>query len=295
MDRASDYGSEGWKFESSRARQTRLTLVGLGFVERVLFRMRSRRFNRRVSCFDTTPYLREQKTAFSACGLDFESAQQAVAKFFRHRGQTRTDTSQHWEVAAGVVLTGQVQRILEIGTERGEFTAFLHSLSHDLEITTVDLPGDDERYINATTQTSSDLMSTDEAVASTINQRRKNIGDLKNVRFWEMSSVRLSLLDDQFDLIYVDGDHTFPIVAIDAINAFRLVAPDGWILFDDLISDRRAKSEYGGSESTQIVNVMEKSGILTATRFHKRLEAAKLIDETDRKHIALAKPRKRVV
>jgi predicted O-methyltransferase YrrM len=198
-------------------------------------------------------------------------------------------------VAAGVVLTGQVKRILEIGTERGEFTAFLHSLSHDLEITTVDLPGDDVRYINATTQTSSDLMSTDEAVASTINQRRKNIGDLKNVRFWEMSSVRLSLLDDQFDLIYVDGDHTFPIVAIDAINAFRLVAPDGWILFDDLISDRRAKSEYGGSESTQIVNVMEKSGILTVTRFHKRLEAAKLIDETDRKHIALARPRKRVV
>ena len=82
---------------------------------------------------------------------------------------------------------------------------------------------------------------------------------------------------------------TYPIVTMDAINAIRLVRPDGWILFDDLISEQRVASEYGGVESTQIVNVLEESGVTSVTRFHKRLEASKLVDHVDRKYIALAR------
>jgi hypothetical protein len=78
-------------------------------------------------------------------------------------------------------------------------------------------------------------------------------------------------------------------VAIDAVNALRLVSKRGWILFDDLISEQRVASEYGGAESTQILKVLEENGIVSVTRFHKRLEASKLINEVDRKFIALAR------
>ena len=254
--------------------------------------LRSRAFDFKVSRFDVKPFILQQRAAFAANGLDFDAAHEAVTAFFGNRADLRADTSQHWEVAAAVILTGRVKKVLEIGTERGEFTAFLHSLRPELEITSVDLPQDDSRYINATTDTRVDVTSTDSAITSTTNERRKNIGRLHNVRFWEMNSVRLSTVDEKFDFVYVDGDHTFPIVAIDATNAVRLTSPDGWILFDDLISDRRVASEYGGSESTKIVAVLEQNAVISVTRFHKRLEAAKLFNEHERKHIALAKPQR---
>jgi len=263
--------------------------VYLDAIKRPFSKARLRFFDRKVASFDAAPYIAEQRVAFEKCGLDFELASGAVRAFFESRDGTRADTSQHWEVAAGVVLGGQVQRILEIGTERGEFTAFLSSLNDQLRITTIDLPRDDRRYINATTESKSEVVSSDSAVEATINMRRRNINHLERVEFREMSSVRLSLITDEFDLIYVDGDHTYPIVAIDAVNALRLVSKRGWILFDDLISEQRVASEYGGAESTQILKVLEENGIVSVTRFHKRLEASKLINEVDRKFIALAR------
>jgi predicted O-methyltransferase YrrM len=244
---------------------------------------------RHLQRFDTTPFLAEQRAAFDQCDLDWEKSLYAVNRFFDSRNEIRRDTSQHWEVAAGVVLAGGVKRVLEIGTERGQFTAFLHSLDSRLQVTTVDLPSDNKRYITATTAARGDVENELSAIQSTVTERSRNINHLERVRFWEMNSVRLALVEEKFDFIFVDGDHTYPVVAIDAINAIRLVQPNGWVLFDDLISEQRVASEYGGAESTRIVNVLEESGVASVTRFHKRLEALKLVNEVDRKYIALAR------
>lgn len=241
------------------------------------------------SRFDSTPFLAEQRASFENCGLDWEKSHYAVNRFFDSRSEKRRDTSQHWEVAAGVVLTGGVKRVLEIGTERGQFTAFLHSLDSRLEVTTVDLPSDNKRYITATTVARGHVQNELSAIQSTVTERSRNIDHLERVRFWEMNSVRHALVEEKFDFIFVDGAHTYPVVAIDAINAIRLVQSNGWVLFDDLISEQRVASEYGGAESTRIVNVLEESGVASVTRFHKRLEALKLVNEVDRKYIALAR------
>lgn len=256
---------------------------------RIRRRLRSASLRRKAKRFDVEDFKIEQARAFTQCGLDWEASKTAVSSFFEFRRETRPDTSQHWEVAAGVVLAGGVNRILEIGTERGQFTAFLQSLDSGLEITTVDLPSSNKRYITATTAARAEVENELSAIQSTVAERRRNIDHLERVRFWEMNSVRLALVEEKFDFVFVDGDHTYPVVAIDAINAVRLVQTAGWILFDDLISERRVASEYGGAESTRIVNVLEDSGVVSVTRFHKRLEAPKLIDEVDRKYIALAR------
>lgn len=47
--------------------------------------------------------------------------------------------------------------------------------------------------------------------------------------FWEICQDTR----DFYDLIYIDGDHTYEAVARDAENAWQLLAPGGIIVFDD--------------------------------------------------------------
>lgn len=101
-----------------------------------------------------------------------------------------------------------------------------------------------------------------------------------------MNSVQLAVVEEKFDFIFIDGNHPYPVVAS---NATRLIQPDGWILFDKLISQQRVASEYGGAESTRIGNVLEESWVASVARFHKRLEVSKLDKEVNRKAIALAR------
>ena len=43
----------------------------------------------------------------------------------------------------------------------------------------------------------------------------------------------ISEYEEKFDLIYIDGDHRATYVYIDAINCFKLLAPNGIMIFDD--------------------------------------------------------------
>lgn len=49
-----------------------------------------------------------------------------------------------------------------------------------------------------------------------------------------LSQDILPLIDDEFDLVVIDGDHTAEAVLIDATHAIRLTKPGGWIVFDDV-------------------------------------------------------------
>ena len=43
----------------------------------------------------------------------------------------------------------------------------------------------------------------------------------------------ISEYEGKFDLIYIDGDHRATYVYIDAINSFKLLSPNGIMIFDD--------------------------------------------------------------
>ena len=56
--------------------------------------------------------------------------------------------------------------------------------------------------------------------------------------------------DEKFDLIWIDGAHGYPVVAMDLINSFRLANKGAFILIDDIwksvdISDGMYKSVAG--------------------------------------------------
>lgn len=244
--------------------------------------------NRRLASFDLEPFLREQKSLFQSALLDWDQALTTTSQYFEAR--TRSDSSTHYEVVAALVAQKSVKRILEIGTQTGRFTKFVAELAADVEVTTIDLPSHDRRYDKATRR-HLDTCGDIELTTSSSRLREENLRGLDNVRFEEMNSILLSGQTRSYDLVFVDGDHTYPVVAIDAINALRFVGNDGWVLFDDLRPYGGAVSDFGGTETTLLLESLENAGIVEVFRFHKRLDPRRLIDPTHRKMIALVRLR----
>jgi len=244
--------------------------------------------NRRLASFDPQPFLREQQSLFQRAELDLDRALTETGQYFRSR--ERTDSSMHYEVVAALVAQKSVRRILEIGTQTGRFTKFVAELDPNVEVTTIDLPSHDGRFDNATRR-HLDAGGHTERSATSARLREENLRGLKNVRYEEMNSVLLTGQTRSYDLVFVDGDHTFPIVAIDAMNALRFVERNGWVLFDDLRPYGCAVSDFGGTETTTLLETLENAGVVEVFRLHKRLDPRRLIDPAHRKMIALVRKR----
>jgi predicted O-methyltransferase YrrM len=115
--------------------------------------------------------------------------------------------------------------------------AILSVLYPNATILTIDLPQDEVSF--ATTYGRGD------SVSSFVQRRNENLGRSDKIRFQEMNSVALALLNDDFDLIWVDGAHGYPVVAMDVINSVRLLKPSGFLLIDDVWTERaRSDSIY---------------------------------------------------
>jgi predicted O-methyltransferase YrrM len=71
-------------------------------------------------------------------------------------------------------------------------------------------------------------------VESVYDSRHK---DNKSIRKWKMTSdcffYEYYQQSDEYDFIYIDGDHTASQTVKDGLNAFQLLKPGGIIAFDD--------------------------------------------------------------
>jgi len=114
------------------------------------------------------------------------------------------------------------QHVLQIGAFTGDATRWLLD-NTKAQITDVDTwEGSDEEVHNA--MDFSDV----EAVYDS------KVGFDSRVTKMKMTSNKFFLTNtQQFDFIYVDGDHTASQVVIDGVNAFRFLKVGGTIAFDD--------------------------------------------------------------
>ncbi len=270
-------------------RVTRQEATGLSVIKRFQSSVRAFKEGQKLATFDVSSFLREQERFFEQVGLNLEEAFQTTKSYFTT--SARIDSSMHYEVVAALVMQKSIRQILEIGTQTGRFTKFIAELAEDVIVTTIDLPVGNVRFDNAIHR-NAEAVNVSERLSSSHKLRNENLSGLRNVKFREMNSVQLLDHHETYDLVFVDGDHTFPIVAIDAMNALRLVNDTGWILFDDLRPRDGAISEFGGAETTVLLEVLEAAGIIEVFRFHKRLEANRLYDPSNRKMIALARRRR---
>jgi predicted O-methyltransferase YrrM len=148
--------------------------------------------------------------------------------------------------ALSISHPNKIKSILEIGTFNGETAFILSKLFPNSKIVTIDLNNDNlkevKEYSYAFDSSKSDFLSNRDKVLK-LNQ---------NIKFIQMNSLNLFNSNDKYDLIWIDGAHGFPFVAIDLSNALRMVNSDGFILCDDVYTSTTKNSMITDSMATFI-------------------------------------------
>lgn len=133
------------------------------------------------------------------------------------------------------------RRIFEIGTSQGRTTALLAmNAPADAEILTLDLPPEAALPPGATDRHLVELARRELGIAFRGTAWEARITQLLG----DSSGFDFSPYRDAIDLVIVDASHSYPFVASDSWNAFRMVRPGGVVVWDDYESMR---SEYGVS------------------------------------------------
>ncbi len=224
-----------------------------------------------------------QNESFENAGISLDNGIAAAQTVFSQLKTNRADNSYHYEIFAAIGLVHDVKSILEIGTSKGHFTQFLSHLFPNAQIQTWDLS--EESFTNPRASAYKVIAGTYGSQTSESNNRLMRLSNVSQVR---ADSTRLAFSEDQFDLIWVDGDHTFPVAAFDIINALRLVKHDGWICVDDIRFQNTGSNRLGTDETFRTVQHLNESGLVTVHYISKRLtEYDALLDRTYRKHVAI--------
>ena len=69
--------------------------------------------------------------------------------------------------------------------------------------------------------------------------------------------ILLHLKDEAYDLIYIDGGHTYPIVDLDIHEAKRLIKPGGIICGDDLEKQASSLDDYNEAEKLRTIDYID--------------------------------------
>jgi len=230
----------------------------------------------------------EQTQRFADLGLDWQLARSEVEKMLGKNLDLSSHRSEHYELIMAFSKKFQPKKILEIGTAEGDFTVFLARVFPEAEIETIDLSQADDRFWNATV--SRDGTSGLSVTNSDIAARDKKLDLHENIRFREANSISLTFQESKkYDLIWVDGDHTYPIVSIDIANALRLLNANGVLGLDDIYVTPQVNYEWVGQESFETLDCFKKSGLVDLKFVLKKLFPEKNFDKKSQKFIAVAR------
>jgi hypothetical protein len=188
---------------------------------------------------------KKQNSVFFQHGLDRNAGltklNELLLKLYgKEYDETTNMWSEHLVLFASISESDiKISKILEIGTFDGETTKILSYLFPESEILTIDLPrvalGEIEMYKYKTGDPEFESL------------RNLNLTQSKNVQFKEMNSLQLLNSSTKFDLIWIDGDHSYPIAAIDIANSLRLLTLRGMAICDDVYMDSSKKNTPGRS------------------------------------------------
>ena len=221
-------------------------------------------------------------------GLDWKESRKGVENLLGKNLDIFSHRSEHYELLFAISQRDKPRKILEIGTATGNFTVFLATIFPDAKIETIDLPRSDNRFWNATT----DLATTHGgAVSKTdLEERDARLSRFANIKFRELNSLALTFQEsEKYDLIWVDGDHTYPVVSIDLANALRLLEVGGTLASDDIYVTSQRKRSSGNQESYETLVQFQKAGLIHFDLVLKRLFPEPDYNKRSQKFIAVAR------
>jgi predicted O-methyltransferase YrrM len=191
--------------------------------------------------------------------------------------------SEHLVLLAALSLEfTEFKNILEIGTYDGQTALILSKIFPSCQIKTIDLPDSDPQFMST--------YKRDTSSRSFVKNRKNLISHLQNVDFEPLNSINLIRSDKKFDLIWIDGAHGYPTVAIDIVNAVRNISKGGIIMVDDIWTNiKRSDKNYRSIAGYETLCALQESKvILDFNLIPKRLSGMyNLPNET--KYIALLK------
>lgn len=241
----------------------------------------------RVSKVSQSELIAEQTRRFYDLGLDWQDARCEVEKLLGENLDISSHRSEHYELLMAVSKRHKPKRILEIGTAEGDFTIFLASVFPEAEIETIDLPSTDIRFWNATTELSSTKVAS--VSGSEVQERDAKLSKFSNIHFRETNSLSLTFQETKkYDFIWVDGDHTYPVVSIDIANALRLLNVGGILGFDDIYETPQTNYQWVGQESYETLVQFENAELVDFNLILKKLFAEKNYNKKSQKFIAVA-------
>jgi len=222
-----------------------------------------------VQGYDAEKYLMEQKAIFTRYGLDHDIARQRIASLYQQRPLfDQSMSSEHHVFFAALAGTCQVNHILEIGTFNGVNAALLATLFPDSRITTLDLPNDDSIFAATYDRQS------EQARAEFIRQRDSLLAEFPNLEFVQRNSLSLTFdAGKEFDLIWVDGAHGYPVITADITNAIRLLACNGFLLCDDIfVHLKNSDDMYCSTAGHETLSAFAHAGLIATDYMYKRLQ-----------------------
>jgi len=132
----------------------------------------------------------------------------------------------HWVFfAMASLILKDVKNVLEIGTGAGASTAVIARLFPESTVYTIDVPEFDPEYGKGWRGRHHGMY---------VPTFKENIGRY-NIKFIESNTFFLPELDlpKQFEFIFVDGDHLYPVVASDIMFSYHSLADSGFLFMHD--------------------------------------------------------------
>ncbi len=220
----------------------------------------------RITRVSEKELIAQQVNLFGEAGINWVRAHQVVTGLIGEHTDFKSMRSQHYELFAELSRVSPPKRILEIGTSDASFTAFMARVCPDAIVETIDLA----------------------APKTDITGREINLGISPNIVFREMNSLELCRFDGpKYDLIWVDGDHTFPVVACDIANAVRLLEPKGVMMCDDIYLSRLVEGR-GYEESLEVLDAFTEASMISSRFVLKSIRPEKNYSRRQ-KHLAIVK------
>ena len=227
----------------------------------------------RATASSSDVYVDEEKQRFIEQGLDFDgSLSRLNAILMRRIGRSfdfRSD-SIHWLLFSALGLKyPSAQKVLEIGTFDGFFTSLLVEFFPQAQITTVDLPASDpllKAYFRR---------DNPEVLRKYLATQSVNIAN-ERIRLLSINSLFLeeNIRGQIFDVIWVDGGHVYPEVAVDLANAYAHCRDGGVVVCDDVMMAPKGYNDgFVSLESKDVLDYLAKRVGVPVIHFRKRCGA----------------------
>lgn len=202
-----------------------------------------------------------QSSAYEKLGFDRQRGLEKLNRICVEELGTEYDEhagtlSEHLVLMSSIsVARPDTARILEIGTFNGRSSFLISKMFPGSRVTTMDLPSTSAAFQPKRSKADREKF---------LNTRASWLQRGENIELREMSSVCLLDSSEEYDLIWVDGAHAYPIVAIDITNSYRLAKPGGLVLMDDVRANVEAGDDwFRGDDTLETLTALKSSSLIS--------------------------------